>query len=93
MLGPDQENEGRRVILEPVQNKILTHGCKYELQKFLEWRFQNVWRYLHSQTLETGRISLNFYYDAMLYQKGNKEPESLSDLLLVKEPSDNDGTG
>lgn len=43
--------------------------------------------------METGRILPSFYYDAMLYQKGNKEPESLSDLLLVKEPSDKDGTG
>lgn len=39
------------------------------------------------------RILASIYYNAMLYQKGNKGPESLSDLLLVKQPSDNDGTG
>lgn len=92
LLGQDQENEGRRVILKPVQNKILTHRCKLELQKFLEERCQNGWRHLHSQTLETGRILASIYYNAMLYQKGNEGPESLSELLLVKKPSDNDGT-
>lgn len=46
-----------------------------------------------THTKETGRILAAIYYKTMVTQKGSKGPESLSDLLKVKQPNANDESG